>query len=334
MANPHTTASITTTFSSVCHRWETPLQKTEQAIEAMLRSENKEAETIALDFLHSGGKRLRPFLLLTSAACGEGGNEDDVITAAAAVEVIHMASLIHDDIVDQTPLRRGKPTVSMEKGTMTALCVGNIMLTKALSALSSIKNETVQASAVVTAEEMCRGEFSQLNAIRSGDITTEDYLDNIRRKTAKLMTSACEIGAKLGNADEKTVTALRVFGENLGMAFQITDDILDYTAETKEFGKIRGNDLMEGLPTLPLLCAEKNGEYKKEIRRLRKESLHSAKAVEELIRIVEEEEGTKKAKIIAENYLEKAIAALEPIKEKAPVTDLLRLTDFIRERKK
>lgn len=304
------------------------LLKTEEYIRGLLRSENGEIETAALALLDSGGKRLRPGLLLLSARCGTY-EEDKLIPFAAAVEMIHMASLVHDDIVDDTPLRRGKPTIARSMGRETALLTGNFMLAKALGAVLSAEDDAIRQSALYTATEMCRGEFSQLRVRREPDFSAEGYLLRVKRKTANLISAACEIGAHAAKAEEATVNALKAFGENLGIAFQITDDILDYTAKTEEFGKAVGGDLAEGLATMPLICAWNKGNSRKVIRALFEKGRSSQQAVKELIALVEANDGTKEAAAMAAAYIEKAKEALEKIPNLTVAPALTELADFV-----
>ena len=304
------------------------LQATEEYIAGLLRSENPEIEESAFSLLNSGGKRLRPGILLLSGYCGNYDREK-LIPLAASIEIIHMASLVHDDIVDKTPIRRGKPTIAKAKGNETALLTGNFMLSKAMDAVLDIGNERIRKTAIDTALEMCRGEFLQLQAMETPDFSTDHYLRRVRRKTANLIAAAAEIGAYVCEADEATVTAMREFGENAGIAFQITDDILDYTAKNHAFGKAVGSDLTEGLATMPLICAWQNGEKKSLIRELFRQSRTSPKAVAELIALVEENDGTKAAARMAEEYIRKAKAALLTIENDAVRAGFEEIADFI-----
>ena len=307
------------------------LQATEEYIADLLRSENPEIEEAALSLLNSGGKRLRPGILLLSGYCGSYDREK-LIPLAAAMEIIHMASLVHDDIVDKTPIRRGKPTIPRAKGSETALLTGNFMLTKAMDAVLEIGDERIRKIATDTALEMCRGEFLQLQVMATPDFSTEHYLRRVRRKTANLIATAAEIGAYVCEADETTVTAMREFGENAGIAFQITDDILDYTAKNHAFGKAVGSDLAEGLATMPLICAWQNGNQKSVIRDLFRQSRTSKKAVAELIALVEENDGTKAAARMAEEYIQKAKTALLTIENDAVRAGFEEIADFILKR--
>ncbi|MBQ2763590.1 MAG: polyprenyl synthetase family protein [Firmicutes bacterium] len=309
-----------------------PLIQTEEYIRTLFRSDNKEIEEAAIYLLDSGGKRLRPGLLLLSGHCGTY-NEEKLIPMAAAVEIIHMASLVHDDIVDDTPLRRGKPTIAKAKGKQTALLTGNFMLTKALGAVLSMEDDTIRTIALKTAQEMCRGEFSQLEARKTPDFSAEHYLLRVKRKTANLISAACAIGAHASGAEEATICAMEKFGENIGIAFQITDDILDYTANTHQFGKAIGSDIIEGLATMPLICAWQKGNEKEMMAELFRKGKDSEKAVKDLISLVEENEGTKEAAEIAASYIEDAKECLSVIENKEIRDAFTEIADFIIARK-
>ncbi|MBQ1251447.1 MAG: polyprenyl synthetase family protein [Firmicutes bacterium] len=304
------------------------LRETEEYIRSLLRSENKEIEESALYLLDSGGKRLRPGLLLLSGHCGHY-DKDKLIPIAAAVEIIHMASLVHDDIVDDSPLRRGKPTIAKAKGKRTALITGNFMLAKAIETVLSLDDTRVKQIALDTAKEMCRGEFDQLKVRQTPDFTREHYIDRVKQKTANLLSAACETGAYLSGADEATVTAMKRFGEKIGIAFQITDDILDYTANTEKFGKVIGRDIMDGLATMPLICAWEKGNEREMIRQLFRQCRSEENSVKELIAAVEANEGTKTAAKIAEQYITEAKAEIQIIQNDEIRAAFTEIADFI-----
>lgn len=304
------------------------LIKTEEYIRTLLRSDNKEIEESALYLLDSGGKRLRPGLLLLSGYCGTF-DEEKLIPMAAAVEIIHMASLVHDDIVDDTPLRRGKPTIAKAKGKQAALLTGNFMLTKAVNAVVSAGDATIRTVALETAAEMCRGEFSQLEARETPDFSAEHYLLRVKRKTANLISAACAIGAYTTGADNSTIEKMKNFGEKIGIAFQITDDILDYTANSEKFGKAVGSDIIEGLATMPLICAWQKGKEKEVMSELFRKGRDSKKAVHDLITMVEENQGTKEASKIAASYITEAKECLSAIENQEIRDAFTEIADFI-----
>ncbi len=311
------------------------LQKTEERLLEMAVSDNEELQEAALKLINSGGKRLRPALVLLAGKCGSvEKNKDKLIDAAAAIELIHTASLIHDDIVDETPLRRGQPTLNHLYGAETAVYCGDLLLLKAVIAIAACGDKEVYKAVNDTANEMCRGEFLQSRTAKTADIGNEEYLTVIRRKTANLMACACKIGALIAGAGPKTVAALSRFGENLGLAFQITDDILDYIADDSVFGKRVGSDLREGLATMPLICAYERSGEKEMLRRLFRLSRTSEKAAAELLAIVNRDEGCQRATEIALSYVKEAKAALADIENEEVRRCFFEIADAVSERRR
>ncbi len=320
------------TLPSLYREIAAPLKKTEERIMTMIRSENGDIEAAAKYLLNSGGKRLRPALLLMAGGCGDfEANEEKLIAIAAAIELVHTASLIHDDIVDATPLRRGKPTVAAAFGKITAVYTGNYLLCEAIRAIIANGDRHTEDVAVRTATEMCRGEFLQLRTEAAPDFDGGDYILRVRRKTANLMAAACDIGAHTAGAGEEVSAAMAAFGESLGIAFQITDDILDYVGDDA-FGKAAGGDLREGLATMPLICAWESGGERKRMKELFFASRSSEQAVAELIDVVRANNGTKKAADIAAAYIAKAKESLTAVDNPALRRRFGEIADFIIER--
>jgi len=209
---------------------------------------------VAGHILFSGGKRLRPLLMVLCARlCGYRGNHDK--TYAAAFEYLHAATLLHDDLIDGGTLRRGKPPAYTAYGNETAVLTGDFLLARALAVSAMTGNLEVVRTIVDITEQMSQGEIDQLDKKGRLEITEAEYLDIIRRKTAVLFQGACRVGALIADAPRSAIDALSEYGLNLGMAFQMTDDLLDYTADTGELGKRIGTDLKEGKLTLPVISA-------------------------------------------------------------------------------
>ncbi len=212
---------------------------------------------VAHHIVHSGGKRLRPLtVLLAARACGYGGESH--VAAAAIVEFIHTATLLHDDVVDDSGLRRGQETANALFGNQASVLVGDFLYSRSFQMmveLGEIRILEVLADATNTIAE---GEVLQLMNCNNPDITEADYLEVIYRKTAKLFEAGTRIGAILAGGDTSE-QPLVLYGRHLGQAFQLVDDALDYGATTQELGKNIGDDLAEGKPTLPLIYAMKHG---------------------------------------------------------------------------
>lgn len=211
----------------------------------------------AAETLSAGGKRVRPLLVFCSAAVDarDDDRRDALLAAATAVELVHMATLVHDDLIDGATMRRGRPTVADALGPDTAVRTGDFLFARAFGELTrSGSAEAVQALAGA-ALELSRGEMQQLRAAFNLDLTEGDYLTRCRGKTAALFAVACRLGAIVSGAEPEEADRLAAFGESVGMAFQIFDDILDLTGTPAETGKRRGTDLCDGTVTLPVILA-------------------------------------------------------------------------------
>jgi len=206
--------------------------------------------------LFAGGKRLRPLLMVLCARlCGYSG--EDVKSFAVIMEYLHAATLLHDDLVDGAAVRRGKPAAHCRFGNSTAVLVGDFLLARSLSiAVGAGRIEIVKIMADIT-EKMSQGEIQQLVGKGRLDMTEEEYMEVIRRKTAVLIQGGCRVGAIFADASPEKEQAVTAYGFHLGMAFQMADDLLDYTADTAVLGKAVGADLREGKMTLPLIYALK-----------------------------------------------------------------------------
>jgi octaprenyl-diphosphate synthase len=202
----------------------------------------------------SGGKRVRPALLiLASRTVGGAGSSENVIRMATVMEMLHTATLVHDDIIDNAELRRSRPSVNSRFGNNTAVLMGDWLYMSAFE--TTVKERSLEIIDILTrvTRKMTEGELIQLTRVGKLDISEDDYFDILRRKTAYLFAACCEVGAILGGAKQPEKEALRDFGMHLGIAFQLSDDILDLTARTENLGKAAGSDLLEGKLTLSLI---------------------------------------------------------------------------------
>lgn len=208
--------------------------------------------------IKSGGKRIRPLIALLSARA-LNCNKPEIFTCAALIEFIHTASLLHDDVVDESDMRRGNPTANVEFGNAASILVGDFIYTRAfqlLAQLDSIKMLRIMADATNVLSE---GEVQQLLNVRNAATTEEDYMRVIYSKTARLFEVSCQAAAVLANESHEIEQALQLYGRYLGTAFQLVDDVLDYSANAQALGKNIGDDLAEGKPTLPLIHALHHG---------------------------------------------------------------------------
>jgi octaprenyl-diphosphate synthase len=208
--------------------------------------------------IYSGGKRLRPMLVMLCAkACGYQGDQDALL--AAVVEFIHTATLLHDDVVDDSDLRRGQETASSIWGNEAAVLVGDYLYSRAFQMMVKAQSMRIMDLLANATNTIAQGEVLQLLNINDANTSEEKYNEVIYGKTACLFEAATQIGAILNNSDAKTELALSQYGKHLGTAFQLIDDALDYTANSDELGKNVGDDLAEGKPTLPLIYAMQHG---------------------------------------------------------------------------
>jgi octaprenyl-diphosphate synthase len=249
-----------------------PIAQDMEAVDAVIRrrldSEVVLVRTIAEYIIAAGGKRLRPALLLLAAnslgATGPARHE-----LAAVIEFIHTATLLHDDVVDESGLRRGRKTANAEFGNAASVLVGDFLYSRAFQMMVGVGDLPVMQVLSDATNVIAEGEVLQLLNVHDPDTDEESYLRVIRYKTAKLFEAATRVGAMLGGADARTERALAEYGMHLGTAFQVIDDVLDYSGDLAETGKNLGDDLAEGKPTLPLIRAMQvgNAEERALVRR-------------------------------------------------------------------
>lgn len=238
---------------------ETDMQAVDAVIRQRLYSEVVLVRQISEYIINSGGKRLRPALVLLSAgAFGYQGTYHHEL--AAVVEFIHTATLLHDDVVDESSLRRGRATANAMFGNAASVLVGDFLYSRAFQMMVGTGNQRVMAVVSDATNVIAEGEVLQLLNCHDPDIDEERYLQVIHYKTAKLFETASRLGAILGGATREVEDAMAEYGMRLGTAFQLIDDVLDYSGDHHETGKNVGDDLAEGKPTLPLIYAIKHGD--------------------------------------------------------------------------
>src|SRR6266699_4091780 len=231
------------------------LNEVEVEFERQARSNIQVIAYISNYLRSSGGKRVRPALtILSNYAVGGDGARYNSIRMATVMEFLHTATLVHDDIIDNADKRRNRPTVNALYGDETAVLMGDWLYMSAFE--TSLAERSLPILDILTrvTRKMTEGELLQLTTLGRTDITEQQYLDVIERKTAFLFSACCEVGAILGGASEPEKKALADYGMNLGMAFQLTDDLLDFTSSDEALGKSAGVDLLGGKVTLPLIC--------------------------------------------------------------------------------
>ena len=221
-------------------------------------SSNVQVINYLADYIRSsGGKRVRPALLvLANFAVGGNGSTENSIRLATVMEMLHTATLVHDDIIDNANLRRNRPSVNAKFGNQAAVLMGDWLYMSAFE--TSLKERSLEILDILTrlTRKMTEGELIQLTMLGNAVITRDEYFDILRRKTAYLFSACSEIGALLGGATHEQQAALRDYGMNLGISFQLADDLLDFTADERALGKAAGADLLEGKITLPLIMLQ------------------------------------------------------------------------------
>ncbi|TMP36685.1 octaprenyl diphosphate synthase [Pseudoalteromonas rubra] len=229
-----------------------------QLIGDQMQSDVALVNQLGLYIVNSGGKRIRPMLaLLVAKALGYQG--DKHVTLATIIEFIHTATLLHDDVVDESALRRGEPTANAEFGNAASVLVGDFIYTRSFQLMVGLENMEVMQILADATNVIAEGEVLQLMNCNDPDTTEQSYMQVIYSKTAKLFEAATMLPAVILDQSEATKDALKLYGMHLGTAFQLVDDVLDYSANAEQLGKNIGDDLAEGKPTLPLIYAMRHG---------------------------------------------------------------------------
>ncbi|UEX89147.1 polyprenyl synthetase family protein [Staphylococcus ratti] len=288
------------------------IKNIETSLAQLMQCETPTLQQASEHLLSSGGKRVRPLFVILSSYLSGQTPTDATYRVAAALELIHMATLVHDDVIDFSEKRRGETTIEKEWNQSTAILTGNFLLARALEHLSTIENYQIHQTLSTAIVEVCRGELFQFQDQFRANQSITNYLRRIKRKTALLIQLATEVGAMSANANEKTIKTMRTIGYNIGMSFQIIDDILDFTSTEKKLGKPVGSDLRNGHMTLPtLLEMKKDPAFKQRIAQLHPEASH--KAFESCVQHVRNSDSIALSKQISERYLQKAKDLLETL---------------------
>lgn len=308
------------------------LRAVDELIKSALISNVPLIQTIVEHIINSGGKRLRPLVvLLTAQACGyQGGHEHHEL--AAIIEFIHTATLLHDDVIDRSLLRRGQETSNAIWGDQASVLVGDFLYSRAFQILARRSNIPVMKVLANTTNQIAEGEVWQLMNQHDPDINETVYREVIRRKTAQLFSAATEIAAIIATPDLALHQAMADFGMELGMAYQMIDDLLDYTANAEQMGKNIGDDLAEGKATLPLIYAKQKASAK--------EADYIRQAIQEgkledltaIIKIIQSSGACDYTLNCAQQHAQNAKNLLHQLPASYARTSLENLTDFIVER--
>lgn len=321
-------------LQDVLNRYAGNLKSVEEHMEKYLHSEIRLIPEVSNYLISSGGKRFRPLLLLiASDLCGYKG--ENHYPLSAVIEFIHTASLLHDDVVDHAETRRGKASANHVWGNSASVLVGDFLYSKSFKLMTDHGNFSIVKLLSTTTNTMAEGEVLQLMKCGDINITEDDYLSVVEKKTAVLISAACAVAGILADAPEEKVGALTRFGMRLGMAFQITDDTLDYIAVEDEFGKAIGMDLKEGKITLPLIRALKkcSPEEKNLITDIVKNKKPDEEDIMKIVSLIDKYKGINYALNKAKAYIDEGKGFLESFGNSKAKTSFLTISDYIIERR-
>lgn len=303
----------------------------EKELEKAVNSSSHLIQDASLHLLQAGGKRIRPVFVLVSAKFGHYSIEN-IKYVAVPLELIHMGSLVHDDVIDDSDMRRGRHTVKAQTNNRVAMYTGDFIFARALEYVTSIDNPRVHQILARTMVEIVNGEVIQIEDKFRLNQNIKDYFRRIKRKTALLIESSCELGAVVGGVEPKDIRHLKRFGYFVGMSYQIVDDVLDFTSTDKQLGKPAGSDLLQGNITLPILYLKNHPVIQRFI------SLAEAGNVTEqdrfeMLEVVRQSEAIKEALKISNDYLKKALREVEALPNNPMKKKLREIALFIGKRK-
>jgi len=271
------------------------------------------AKDAAAHLVQAGGKRIRPVLVMLAAELGDGTTQA-VVEAAVVVELTHLATLYHDDVMDEAPTRRGVPTAHQIWGNSIAILTGDLLFARASQVAARMGQETIALQAH-TFERLCLGQMHETVGPLETDDPTEHYIQVLADKTGSLIAASAELGLMSSNADPKYLQPLRDFGEAIGVAFQLIDDVIDIS-EAGPSGKTPGTDLRAGVPTLPVLMLRKMAETDESAKSLLSKidgDLSSDEDLAAVVKELRENSVTAEAELVARSWAQKAIDAIEPL---------------------
>jgi len=302
----------------------------EKELERSIYSDHAVLREASLHLLKAGGKRIRPIFVLLSAKFGV--YDLQVIKhVAVPLELIHMASLVHDDVIDDAETRRGQLTVKSKWDNRIAMYTGDYIFAKALSVVTKLPNPQIHQIMSKAIVQMCIGEMEQIRFFFNANQTIRDYLLRIKRKTALLIAISCQLGAIAAGAPAAISNRLYSFGFNVGMAFQIRDDILDLCGTEAELGKPPGSDIKQGNITLPVLFAlQEEGVRDRLLAELKRiQDADGQTDVSPFIQAVRGSEGIKRAEQLAAKYIDKAIRSMNDLPNDSAKKDLISIAHFV-----
>lgn len=301
------------------------LDKIKKQIEKNAKCKDKVIESSIVELVNSGGKMLRPAFVVLASKFGDY-NEERTRALAAVIEMFHMATLVHDDVIDDASLRRGKETVQSKYGKNYAVYIGDYLFClcfRILATTSSIERGIEVDTKVMS--RICLGEVEQLNSRYDRNVSVKDYLKRISGKTAELFSLSLYIGAAESGCDKKLCRTFWEIGHNIGMAFQIIDDLLDYLGTDEQIGKNSASDLKEGVYTLPLIIANKKNP--KAFNDILNKKNYNDEEIKQIISLVKENSGIDEAKKLAVKYSQRAFKNIDKLPDNEYKNILLEVTE-------
>ncbi len=305
------------------------LERLERRLEASVQTQDPFLTEVAGHLIRAGGKRVRPGFVIASAAVSQAQPHpagEDVLTGGVAVELVHLGSLYHDDVMDEAQVRRNVASVNAKWGNLRAILAGDFLLARASELAASLGTE-VAGLLAATIGRLCEGQVRELQDTGNPDRTETSYTDSIEGKTASLLSTSCRIGGLVAGLDRPTVETLTEFGRCYGLAFQVVDDILDIVATDEHLGKPSGNDLHEGIYTLPVIRAL-DTDCGPHLLELLGGNLSDA-GVRSALQLVRASGGVEQALEVARGYVEQASACLHSLPATKAVTALQTATDHL-----
>ncbi|WP_106497403.1 heptaprenyl diphosphate synthase component II [Lentibacillus sp. Marseille-P4043] len=309
------------------------LDRIEVALNNVIQAEHPVLRKASTQLLEAGGKRIRPVFVLLS---GQFGNYDmeRMKTVAVSLELIHMATLVHDDVIDDAELRRGKPTIRQMYDNRVAMYAGDYILARSLESITSLRKPNAHLVLSKTIVEVCIGEIEQIKDKYDWSQQLRDYLRRIKRKTALLIATSCKLGAIAADVPEEIANKLYRYGYYIGMSYQIIDDILDFTSSATELGKPAGHDLLQGNITLPVLYAMQDETF----YALLKEAFANPDTVNEahmhdLVRNLNQTNAISCSYQLSDLYLKKALAIVDQLPNNKAKNTLRDIAKYIGKRR-
>lgn len=302
----------------------------EKTLEETVNADSTLLRESSMHLLQAGGKRIRPIFVLLA---GQFGDFDriSITKAAVSLELIHMASLVHDDVIDNADLRRGQPTIKAKWDNKIAMYTGDYIFARSLEIMSDIDKPAAHKVLANTIVEVCIGEIEQIKDKYRFDQNIKDYFRRIKRKTALLISASSLVGAIVSDVEEKYQRKLYHFGYYVGMSYQIIDDVLDFVATEKDLGKPAGGDLLQGNITLPVLFAMENKEVRDKVIQVHEDM--KKQDLQEIIDLIKNSDAIERSLEISNLYLEKALKSIEDLPNNRSKKALINIAKYLGKRK-